>query len=684
MNSRIFGLGALIITVSAFLAGCGKQPPRHDPVSKQNETSANIDPGGPLYPAKAAPVYAAVVGGFDPFVMPNCVVQYEERQVVSAELDGTLEFFATPFKPGELEKLTADQRKEWVVYHPRDLTQTKPMKRIRDGMPVEAGQIVAFMDDRLVTTKMESALKIKDYAEEAKKFATEGVNATQQKYELTKKISQTAGSTRDLLDDQVTLSRFRENYSQAQQAIAKADADYKEAVVLLGRHQIRSGVNGFIRTISKRPGEYVKASEKIMEIEATDRVRLEGQLDVQYVDLARVGTQVTVEPALPSAPLASHSGHRQAVTGVAVTSHPDGPLVVSVGADGGALVWDPNLGKKANRPVVPHNLPHPVGVKSVATSPVAAKATLVITGGDDGKIRIWDVASRNQLPTTPKAELEESHTSSVQAIAFSPNGEYFATSGGRDVFMWSLAGPKKLYTLPLEHRDSVTALHFTPQNTLITASKDGTIKVWRLGTEQAAVIRTLDHRAGAVDVLGVSSDGARLLFDQDKGRIDLVDPANAQTVGQVQNIGSAGAFSTLAIFGADDIPAGTAPENMPPYTIATAGGDGDLKGVLQIWQAARRGGRASEVGRLIAPARVPITTAAFSPVRNERFLVVGTATGSVHVWKPPSEARKTHFGTIVNIDATDTRYVTVRVELSNTELKLLDRSIANVIINVDR
>jgi hypothetical protein len=117
-----------------------------------------------------------------------------------------------------------------------------------------------------------------------------------------------------------------------------------------------------------------------------------------------------------------------------------------------------------------------------------------------------------------------------------------------------------------------------------------------------------------------------------------------------------------------------------PYTLATAGGDGDLKGALQVWQAARAGGRGTEVGRLITPDRSPVTAAAFSPVRGEPFLVVGTADGPVHLWKPPSEARKTHVGRIVNIDAADRRYVTVRVEMSNKELGLLDHSSANVII----
>ncbi len=683
MRARILVCWSLPVVLTGLLVGCGSKPKATDkPTASPEPLPADIT--SLLYPPAAPPVYKGTARG-EPLVIPNCVVQYEDRQVVSAEVEGTIELFATEFKPGEYEKLTDDEKRDWVVYHPRDPNPTnrQPLKRVRESMTVDARQIVAFLDDKLVRARLEGAEKIKKSAVEAKKNATTGADAARQKYETSRRLSGDQ-ITKEVLDDLITYSRFLENLDQANQQIAKSEADFKEADVLLSRHFTRSGVSGTIRTISRRPGEFVKAGEKIMEIEVTDKVRIEGQLGVQYMDPrrpnpVRIGTEVIVEPVFPSAPSAGYTKHNQAVTGVAVVAHPDGPLVVSVGADGGARVWDPNLGKKPNRSTEPHNLPHPVGVGCVAVTPIEAKAILVVTGSDDGKIRIWDVSNRERLPETPKAEPEDAHTSAVQAVAISPNGRFCASAAGRDVFVWELATAKKLYTMALDHRDSVTSVSFTPQNTLVTASKDGTIKVWKLGTERAAVVRTLDHRTGAIDVLGVSRDGARVLFDQGKNRVDLVDLASGQTVGQIQNAGSAGSFSALAVFGPDDVNPGTDPAT-GPYTIATAGGDGDLKGVLQLWQAARSGGRGSEVGRLVARDRSPITAAAFSPVRSEPFLVVGTADGAVHLWKPPTEARKTYTGRVVNIDASDRGYVTVRVEMDNRELRLLDNSVANVVI----
>ena len=179
-----------------------------------------------------------------------------------------------------------------------------------------------------------------------------------------------------------------------------------------------------------------------------------------------------------------------------------------------------------------------------------------------------------------------------------------------------------------------------------------------------------------VDVLGVSPDGGRMLFDQDKGRIDLVNLADGQTTGQLGNVGPGAAFATLAVFGPDH----STPEKPMPYTVVTAGGEGDLKGALQVWQAPKAGGRAAEIARLVTPDRVPVTCAAFSPHKDMPFLVVGTAEGTVHLWTPPSEQARKLEGRITFIDYTDPRYVTVRVEMGNKEFPLRDHSTATVIV----
>jgi WD40 repeat protein len=622
----------------------------------------DVDVGPPLYTAAPPPKLPPALVGREPLVIPNATVQYEERQQIGAEVDGRIEFLASPLPLG-----TPFDSTKGHMYHPREPQQDAQKKvvyrRLTEGDEVTKGQVLGFLDDQLVSTKMEAAEKAQAAADKVRRAASDGVKFTREKLVLTEKaIKSGAAGPKEWLDDKTTETRFIENESQAEQSMCKAEADLKEAVVMLSRHRITSSVNGIVRSISKRPGEFVKAGDKIMEVQATDRVRVEGSLDNQYHLLVKRGMAVTVEPAPPSAPERSHFSHRMEVTGIAVTAHPGGPLVVSTGADGQAIVWD------ANKDAPAHGLPHPVAVRSVACSPLA-KPALVVTGGDDGKVRIWDLTNSDKLPTNPSVEPPETHASAVVAVAFSPDGKFFATAAGRDVFVWSADG-KKLYALPPDHRDTVTTLHFTPQCTLITASKDRTIKIWKLGAEKAGVMRTIDHRSGSVDVLDVTKDGGRVVFDQDKGRIDLVSLADRQTVGQIQNMGSTASFATLALFNKDDT------------LLVTAGGEGELKGALQVWTTPPPGGRGSEIARLMTPARVGVTCGAFSPVKESPFLVVGTEKGTVHLWRPPSDAaRATATGKVTNIDATDARTMTVRVELDNTMLKLFDRSAATIIIN---
>lgn len=650
-----------LFVAAAFTAGCGSssnsspQTAGPPPTGKDSE---NADVGAILYKA-AAPVAIPPAVNREALTI-HTTAQFENRQQVASEVDGKIELIATPVEPG----VAIDKNDPNILYHPRDAKREIAYRRVSDGDLVKKDQVLCYLDDQLVTARMDAATTVKEAVSQLREEAGKGVKYTEERLQLQlEAFKKNAVSRADLLQDYVTLTRFMENLAQAAQTLAKTNAEFEENRVMLRKHRIMSGVNGIVKAIAKRPGEFVKAGEKILEIQATDVIRLEGNLDVQYNRLVTRGSTVMVEPAVSTPAAKSHAGHRQEVTGIAVTQHPGRPLIVSASSDGSAIVWD------TTKDTTGHNLPHPVGVRSVATSPAGTKTVLVVTGSDDGKVRVWDVTNPDKLPTVPKAEPADAHTSGVQAIAFSPDGKFFATAAGRDVFVWEADGAKKLYTLPAEHRDTVTSVAFTPQATLVTASKDRTLKVWKLGSEKAAVAKTIDHRAGTVDVLGVSADGGRVLFDQDKGRIDLVSLNDKQTVGQINNPADSAAFATLAAFGGED------------SLIATAGSDGDLKGTLVVWRTPQTGGRGSEVGRFVTPKRLGATCAAFGPGKDKPFVAVGTAAGTVHLWVPPTDARKGYPGKVTYVDSTDPRYVTVRVEVNNTEMNLLDRSTATVIVN---
>src|SRR5262245_54075581 len=102
MRSRVFGFFVLSVSLTGCLLGCGKTPPAADPKPTAiTGPDPNVDVGNLLYASVAPPTYAGVGAYGEQVIIPNCTVQYEERQTISAEVDGILELFATPAKPGE-------------------------------------------------------------------------------------------------------------------------------------------------------------------------------------------------------------------------------------------------------------------------------------------------------------------------------------------------------------------------------------------------------------------------------------------------------------------------------------------------------------------------------------------------------------------------------------------------------
>jgi WD40 repeat protein len=355
--------------------------------------------------------------------------------------------------------------------------------------------------------------------------------------------------------------------------------------------------------------------------------------------------------------------HRREVTGLAVTSHAGRPLVVSGGLDGVALVWEPHAKK------LPHSLPHPVAVRSIAVTGPKSTQSIAATGGDDGKVRFWNLTNPDKLPTKETGITDDGHAGPVTVLAFSPNGKVLASASGRDVILWDVSTGKMMYHLPTDHKDSVTSLRFTPQATLVTACRDKAVRIWNLGAQAANVDKTIDHRAGVVDQLGLSSDGGRMLFDQEDNRIDVVSLADGQTAGTVQSAGQS-RFGGFAVFSHDD------------SLVLTAAGSSS-PGEMQLWETPQSRGRAFERLRLVAPGRTPVTCAAFSSDATKKFLAVGTAHGGVYLFLPPKEKEATKItGTVESVLNYNDKSAMVRVRVMNPPADVLqDRGTANVIID---
>lgn len=116
----------------------------------------------------------------------------------------------------------------------------------------------------------------------------------------------------------------------------------------------------------------------------------------------------------------------------------------------------------------------------------------LLTGGNDGTIRWWDV----NLPT-PEKEMEVGDSVQVYCVAISRDGK-LAAAGGKDgsLGIWEIASRKKLWQSK-QHRNSVTAVAFSSDSKrLASASLDNSVAVW--DTEGGGrLAQFLGHETGA-------------------------------------------------------------------------------------------------------------------------------------------------------------------------------------------
>ena len=663
---------AVLGTACLAPVGCFEKTPE-TPAAEAPDAApaAPVEVGAPLYPAAKMPVLPPPTVQPDPVVIHPAVVQFDVMVQIASQVDAQIEMIGIPLEPGE--KYDANDPR--IVRHPRDEKQL--FRRLRENDTVAAGKTLVRLDEQLIRSQELSSARVIEQCVEAIKAGKDSFNSYKKSADLYEVQYKKGNATLlELLNAQATTARLLENMINAEQTKVKAEGELAAAQIKLRQHFCVSPVNGRVTKILKSQGEVAKAGEAILEIQSTDRVRIEGNLPAEYANLVKKDMPAVIEPMVPFGPLPFADWHRQEVVSLAVTAHPGRPLVVSGGLDAAALVWDVTKTKQS----LPLSHPSGIGVRAVAcTGPAAKGGHWVATGADDGKVRLWDVSNPDKLPTKPAAVLEDGHGAAITAAAFSADGKFLATAAGREVFLWRVADKKKMYELPVEHRDAVTAVRFTPQATLVTVSRDRTIRAWKLGETGAAAadgLPVIDHRSGTVDVLGVSADGSKVLFDKDAGRLDVVGLADGRTVGSIVNPAGNARFTGLAIFSPNG------------EFVLTAGGDADVKGELQLWDAPPVGGRASERRRLVTPGRSAVTCAAFSPDPDHQFVVVGTQAGGVHYWTPPKPGQEERrwVGRVESVLPEHARYVKVRVVMDNPADAgdaLQDRSTATIILNAD-
>ncbi|KIM27726.1 hypothetical protein M408DRAFT_310565 [Serendipita vermifera MAFF 305830] len=122
---------------------------------------------------------------------------------------------------------------------------------------------------------------------------------------------------------------------------------------------------------------------------------------------------------------------------------------------------------------------HTSSVNSVAFSP---DGTRIVSGSSDKTIRVWDAETAEMV-----AGPFEGHTSFVKSVAFSPDGTRIV-SGSLDktIRVWDAKTAEMMVAGPFEgHTDHVSSVTFSPDGTrIVSGSLDKTIRVWDAETTQ--------------------------------------------------------------------------------------------------------------------------------------------------------------------------------------------------------
>lgn len=241
---------------------------------------------------------------------------------------------------------------------------------------------------------------------------------------------------------------------------------------------------------------------------------------------------------------------------------------------------------------------HTSSVAAVAFSP---DGTLIASGSLDKTIKLWSAVSGKELKTL------RGHAEMVNSIAFSPDGKTLVScSVDQTVKLWNVADGRELRTFS-EHVNNVLSVAFSPDGkTLASGGTDNVVRLWNVTDEHS--LRTLFGHTDFVESVAFSPDGKTLASASWDDTVKLWDVSTGRELGTLH--GHAVAVSAVAF----------SPDGR---MLASGGGDR----VIKLWDT----GSWRELKTLVGH-NGPVNDVAFSPDGRTLASAGGTQDGAVKLW----------------------------------------------------
>ena len=210
-------------------------------------------------------------------------------------------------------------------------------------------------------------------------------------------------------------------------------------------------------------------------------------------------------------------GHRGPVLSAMFSA--DGKRLVTGGQDGTARMWD--LG--ARDPGAAGRVLD--GSDSALTCVALAPDGRLMRAGDErGAVHRWNLD--DDASTTVASRDPER---GGRSLAITPDGETLVTAGqNHAVQVWDLRADAPAQPHVLKgHGDTIRAAALTPDGRwLATASDDGTARLWNLSSEDpSATAHVFSDHSGGVTALALSADGSRLATGGKDAKVRVRDMA---------------------------------------------------------------------------------------------------------------------------------------------------------------